>query len=809
MKSPLLPLLSLYIIGILIGYHFFLPFQLLIIFLVSLFAFLFLSLLLTWRPANNLLIFCILIVLGMFRIHPNRYPTFPQGDIVNFVSEDKQVLEGVLYRPPEYSWDNTRIYLNLTTIHFRNHSLPVTGRFLLTVKDCPIQLDYGDQIRFLSKVRQPSNFGNPGCFDYVNHLAREGIYTTGYLVDTKYLAKMGGQRNHLHFIGKLRNTIRETFFKNLESPSRGIALAMILGEKGEISSTLREEFVIAGVAHLLAISGLHVGIVAAVAYLLIRWVLTRSYRLILLISIHKWASFLAIFPVIFYSVLSGWNLPTQRAVIMVIAYLVAMIMGRERDLINTLCLAAFIILFFSPPSLFDISFQLSFVSVFFLIYLIPKISLLLPEERSVAKLHYQWEIKVFRWLSGSIFATVSATLGTLPLVALYFNRFSLIGIIPNLILIPLLGFVTVPLGLIISISSLISSTITLPFLKLDEIIIDDSIILIRFFAHLPLSDLRVSTPTLFEICLFYTGLFLLCNFKRSRNVRYSLICIVFLLTFDLLYYQYKDRFNPLLRITFLDGGQGEATLIEFPYGSKMLIDGGGFYKVDLDVGERSIAPFLWKRKIKRIDYLVLTHLHPDHINGLPFIARNFTPRVFWWNGDEVPLMLAARVHEIIGQVEGNSLVANRKTPPLTINGARIDFLHPPPRSPWVGNNNSLAFTITLGEVSFLFTGDIEKEAEEEIIHARGDLKSTVIKVPHHGSLVSSSEEFIKEVNPKVAVFTGKMGRVLPHPKIIQRYKLMGSKVIRIDQQGAVSFVTDGKGLWVEELQSGIIKYTIP
>jgi competence protein ComEC len=117
--------------------------------------------------------------------------------------------------------------------------------------------------------------------------------------------------------------------------------------------------------------------------------------------------------------------------------------------------------------------------------------------------------------------------------------------------------------------------------------------------------------------------------------------------------------------------------------------------------------------------------------------------------------------------------------------------------------------ITFGVRSFLFTGDIEKEAEEEIIHARGDLKSTVIKVPHHGSLFSSSEEFIKEVNPKVAVFTGKMGVFLPHPKIIQRYELMGSKVIRIDQQGAVSFVTDGRRLWVEELKSGIIKYTIP
>jgi competence protein ComEC len=719
------------------------------------------------------------------------------------------VLEGILSRPLEYSWDRTKLYLNLTVIHSRDHSIPVTGKFLLTIKDCPIKLYSGDRIRFLSKVRSPSNFGNPGCFDYVGYLAREGIYATGFLPDTKYLAKMGGERSYLQSIGRIRDTIREAFSKNLESPSRGIVLAMILGEKGENSPTLREEFVIAGVAHLLAISGLHVGIVAAVAYLMIRWMLKRSYRLALLVSIHKWASFLAIFPVLFYALLSGWNLPTQRAVIMVIAYLVAMIMGRERELMNTLCLAAFIILLFSPTSLFDISFQLSFVSVFFLIYLIPQIAQFLPEEESIAKLRYQWEIKIFRWLRESTFATVAATLGTLPLVALYFNRTSIIGIPANLILIPILGFVSVPLGLLVAILSLISPTIALPFLRLDGQIVDGAIILLRFFAHLPFSDVRVSTPSLLEIFLFYVVLFLLSNVKRSQKIRYSLICAVIVVIADLIFYQYKDRFNPDLRITFLDGGQGDVALVEFPHGSKMLIDGGGFHEVDIDVGERAIAPFLWKKKITKLDYIVLTHPHPDHLNGLPFIARNFSAGSFWWNGDEPLPPLDKKLHEVIGSVRGNAQVVNRTTPPLTINGIRIDFFHPPQRSPWIGNNNSLVFTIRFGEVSFLFTGDIEKEAEADIIHVRGYLKGTVIKVPHHGSLSSSSEEFIRAVNPKVAVFTGKLGRFLPHLSIIQRYRETGVQTIRIDQRGAISFVTNGRSLWLEELKSGIMKTVVP
>lgn len=809
MNAPLFPLLVFYILGIIFGYYFLIPFHFLIAFLAILFAILLPALLFRWRTVSHLLIFCCLIALGVFRMHPYRYPDLPAEHIRNFISEDKQVLEGILYRSPEYSWDRTRFYLGLTAIHERERSFPVTGRFLLTVKDCSVKLDSGDCIRFLSRVTIPSNFGNPGCFDYAGHLAREGIYATGFLPDVRYLAKMARAGSHPDFIGKIRGTIRETFLNTMETPSRGVALAMILGDRGEITPSLQEDFVIAGVAHLLAISGLHVGIVAAFAYLLIRWCLKRSYRLTLLISIHTWASFLAIFPVLFYALLSGWNLPTQRAFIMVVSYLTAMILGRERDLMNTLCLAALIILLFSPVSLLDISFQLSFVSVFFLIYLIPKIALLLPEEKPIAQLRYQWEIKVFRWLRGALFATVAATLGTLPLVALYFNRISIVSIVSNLILIPLLGFITVPLGLIIAFFSLVFPTIASPLLACDEQIIDSAIILIRFFAHLPFSELRVTTPSLFEISLLYTGVFLLCNFRKNRIFRYAFVSVILFLSADLVHYKYQDRFNHDLRITFLDGGQGESVLVEFPYGRKMLVDGGGFHSdVDIDIGERAIAPFLWKKKMTKLDYVVLTHPHPDHLNGLPFIARNFNPGVFWWNGDEAPPPLAEKLHQVIGLVKGNSRIVNRTTPSLAINGVRIDFLNPPPQSSWMGNNNSLAFRIVLGEVSFLLTGDIQKEAEADIIRTGKNLRSTVIKVPHHGSLTSNSEEFIRAVKPKVAVFTGKLGRFLPHSHIIQRYKEMGVEVIRIDQQGAVSFTTDGKQVWVEELKSGIMTSVI-
>lgn len=809
MNAPLLPLLVFYISGIVINHYFFIPFPLLIASFLVLSTALICVLLLGYRKISHIFIFLSLTILGIFSLYPTRYPLSP-SHIKYFASEKKRVLEGILYRTPDYSWNRTRIYLKLCAIHESNRSYPINGKFLLTIRNCRQQLDTGDRIRFLCKVSTPKNFGNPGCSDYVNSLAREGVFATGFMANDKYLAVIGNGFNHLYLLKALKKRIRKAFTENLEPTTQGIALALVLGERKNIPPALREEILMAGIAHLFAISGLHIGIIATISYLLIRWLLTRSYHLTLLISVKKWSPFFAIFPVLFYALLTGWNLPTQRAVIMIVLFLISIILGKKKNVLNTLYLAAFIILIVSPSSLFDISFQLSFVSVFFLIYLIPKFSLIFPEEKFISKLQFRWEITIFSWLKKSLFATIAASLGTTPLVSLYFNRISLIGIISNLILIPLLGVGAVCVGLLIAVFSLISPPLTLPFLRLDEQIINSSIILIKFFAHLPLSELRVATPSLLEIIFFYTSIFLLCNLKKRTIYKYAFVLVILLLGIDFLSSKLQDRFNHNLRLTFLDGGQGESILIEFPYGGKMLIDGGGSYQDEaLDIGERAIAPYLWKKKIKKLDYILLTHPHPDHLNGLPFIARNFKPTFFWWNGEEALPPLAKKLYEVIGYAQSEARVINNNIPRLIINGTCIDFLHPPPSSKWNGNNNSLVLRIVLGEISFLLTGDIQKEAESEIIQEGKYLKSTVMKVPHHGSKTSSSEPFIEKVSPKVAVFTGKLGKFLPNSKIIQRYEEKGIQTIKISERGAVIFFTDGKKLKMEELKSGIITTIIP
>jgi competence protein ComEC len=261
-----------------------------------------------------------------------------------------------------------------------------------------------------------------------------------------------------------------------------------------------------------------------------------------------------------------------------------------------------------------------------------------------------------------------------------------------------------------------------------------------------------------------------------------------------------------LAVIFLDVGQGDAAIVRFPQGKVMVIDGGGSPDGSFDPGERIVAPYLWKMKNKAIDFLVSTHHHPDHLQGLLFLLDNFKIGEVWHNGERAEDdSLAERFLSAAGerlQRMGQGRV------PLKVNGVQVEFLHPPlgrqEASIFWGNDASLVLRLTFGEVSFLFCGDVEAAAEEEIRRANPNLQSTVIKVPHHGSKTSSTPEFVESVRPKYAVFTVKAGgrHRLPHPIVFKRYEDMGVKTFLSDRDGAVTFSTKGKDLKVQTFIGG-------
>jgi competence protein ComEC len=282
------------------------------------------------------------------------------------------------------------------------------------------------------------------------------------------------------------------------------------------------------------------------------------------------------------------------------------------------------------------------------------------------------------------------------------------------------------------------------------------------------------------------------------------LCLVFVL--DLTFWNLKNSFQKDVRLTFIDVGHGDSILIEFPKGKKMLIDGGGLYEDRFDIGKNVIAPFLWKKKIRRIDILVLTHPDPDHLKGLNFVASQFSIGQFWDNGFQTESEPYLQLRKILKEKKIQTQSIHEEIPPQIINGVEISVLNPPApnkiqrrdRNLWNLNNSSLVMGLRFKNVSILLTGDIEKEAEEQMLRKGFPLQADILKIPHHGSSSSSTLLFLERVKPIYAVLSvgeRNIGR-LPHPEVLKRYEQLGAKIFRTDRHGAITVVTDGDSVKV-------------
>ena len=270
-----------------------------------------------------------------------------------------------------------------------------------------------------------------------------------------------------------------------------------------------------------------------------------------------------------------------------------------------------------------------------------------------------------------------------------------------------------------------------------------------------------------------------------------------------------------LSFTVLDVGQGSATLIRFPRGRKMLVDGGGFYDERFDIGRSVVAPYLWHQRIGRIDTIVLTHPHPDHLQGLLFVLENFRVHEVLTNGEGSHLPLYQKFLQIVHH-RGLSIKAmNASTPAMNIDGAVVEVFNPRSRDdiphkeadPSFSkhqaagkritedvNDRSLVIKITFQDRSFLLPADITSITENRLLLSGADLKSDVLLIPHHGSVHSSSESFIRQVCPLIGVISCGRDNIhrLPHSEVLERYKRLNTRLFRTDQDGAVTVETDGK-----------------
>ena len=400
-----------------------------------------------------------------------------------------------------------------------------------------------------------------------------------------------------------------------------------------------------------------------------------------------------------------------------------------------------------------------------------------------------------------------AMLGTAPLTAYHFNQFAMVGVIANAVVVPVMGFAGVTLGLAGAATSFVCAPVARVVLRLAGRFLAAGTWLARWFVGWPFAWARIFTPTAPELVIAYGFLALwLCwplatdrppeqrsdspkpapppSAPRWRIAVLGLLAVA--LALDAAWWTHDRYFNPDLRITFVSVGQGDCAVVRFPGSRVMLVDGGGELG-EFDPGERIVAPYLWSRKIMRVDYLALSHPELDHFGGFRFIARNFHPAEFWTIPAASPDQSYLELLGDLAQAGARVRIVDSSFAPATIGGVALECLNPQPGEVASRNDSSMVLKMIFGAAAVLFTGDLEAKGERSLIAAGRDLRATVLKAPHHGSASSSTEAFVETVHPAIAIISdGYHNRFgFPAPEVLDRYSGIGADLLRTDQDGAI------------------------
>jgi competence protein ComEC len=645
------------------------------------------------RAAGTTLVLVALVAAATIPVHQLLEPSASAVSLSRFADDSTITIEGyVLHAPERVEGEHDRIHLDLRAERagaLPTQLSPVSGLIRVTA-EASISLHIGDELRVTSRIRFPRNDGNPGEFDYRAWLLRQGIVATIFAEPRKSDPEPIRIIGHREFVvasrvEAIREHIRNFIDANLSYPASAEMCALIIGDRGGIGEELRQSFALTGMAHLLVISGLHLGIVATTAFLLARLLMGYLPALMARGYANKFAAIAAALAVCGYAAIAGHHLSTIRALVMVLSYAFAILLDRSRELILSLALAALIICAMLPGSTADIGFQLSFASVFVILMGMRRFAAwwrwqclnpLAPRtERSRLNI-------VGEAVAGYVAVSFWALLGTAPLTAFHFNQFSMVGLIANAMVVPIMGFGAVVGGLVAAVLSFIAMQPARGLLWLAGKLAVAGTYLAGWFeaclgmgANLHADANRTSDPYGF-ILLWLTaplkGAIVIEQLRRreatfvaaaraprpSRVQQAVGLALCAALILDAGWWTWQRYFDRDLRVTFLSVGEGDAAVVRFPESRVMLIDGGGAFRSTFDPGERIVAPFLWSQKIMHVDYVAVSHPDHDHFAGLTFIARNFAPSQFWTSGTASPDESYAQLIDAMEEAGAHSSICN-------------------------------------------------------------------------------------------------------------------------------------------------------
>lgn len=723
--------------------------------------------------------------------------------LLDHTSEGEVLLVGVIGEPVQHAPGRMMMLVDAIAIGEGPNRQVVQGKLRLTWRNPNRPLYQGDTIQVRTRVREPFGTRNPGGFDYGAYLRQHGIEAVAMVrgpdrITTRSPGMFEGGLFFWNQIDRWRDQVRQAVLSNLSDPARGLFLGMIVGEQSYIDQEVRDDFMTTGTVHIISISGSHLGLLAFLSFFSVRgltrrmpvyWLEWLSCRIIP----KQLAVVLTIPLVVFYTLLSGAHVATVRSLIMIILYLLAVWLGHERQILIALGVSALIATVFNPMVIYDLSFQLSYVSVLAIAMALNWTKFSEEEEANVTPA----KEKLKKWASQYFLISCSATLATMPLVAYYFNQVAWIGVLANMVVVPFVGFVVVPLGLLSSILVLVFGLENLPLTWMTQSILDSLTALVGFLANAPGAEWHVASPSLIAIVGFYVCLMLAFRLHRPIPRLIGTAMVVVLIIWWL--WSPRHLFDDnTLRTTFLDVGQGDATLLELPDGQTVLIDGGAAYD-RWDMGRMVVGPYLWDRGIRTIDHLIATHPQLDHVGGLAWVVKHFDVGHFWTNGVQRDEAFYKKLNQAVREQKLDEQIAWAGQDLLKGRTCQIRSLNPPRSGLGMSqavsgrtsgsklNNLSIVLSVKCGSHSILLTADAEVEALERMERVSAVSAATLVKIPHHGAKSSLSVDWVNRLTARAAmVSAGQRNRYdHPAPLVLKHYEDKGIEVYRTDQDGAI------------------------
>jgi competence protein ComEC len=706
-------------------------------------------------------------LLGALRAAP---PALPDDHIARRSLATSVIVEARLAQEPvRWAPGRTRLLLDVLAVHAGPERQPASGRVQLTVYgELATPLGEAQPVIVEARLHPPVGYRNPGGFDYPAHLRRDGILLVGSARADRLVAiapdappwPVAVKR---WAVGVITARLPET--------SGALLAGLLMGERSQLPSESDEAFRRAGVYHVLAVSGFNVALLAGAVFA----------GLAICGLPRRGAAVAAALVLVGFALVVGGQPSVVRATLMGLLLLAALLLDRESQLMNALAGAALALLVWRPGDLWEPGFQLSFAATAGIIYVTPWLAAMLTERGWPA------------WLATAVGVSLGAQAAVTPLMLAHFNQLSVIGVVANLAVVPLAGVATM-LGMLALLLELLSAALAGLLFETLWLVLLALRVAVRVAAAVPGAMVHLPAPAAAAVVAWYAALLLVPAAGASARAR-TVAGVLLVIVAGTSIWPWLRPTEGMLRVTFLDVGQGDAVLVEPPDGPRLLVDGGPGGARRFDVGERVLSPFLWNRPVGRLDAVALSHWDIDHSGGLAAVLRHFRVGEFWESG-RAPSGAADTVAALARSgAPRRRLTAGQR---LWLGRAMVTVLGPAPGPSVTANDQSLVLRLDWRGVSLLLPGDLGPQGEAALLGRAGPLRALVLKVAHHGSRSSSGTPFLRAAQPLVAVVSVGVRNPFRHPspETLGRLAAAGARVYRTDRDGAVVLETDGQVLRV-------------